>query len=258
MSLAIIAALVVLTLLVLGIVYTVNRNIEMARKRKAAAIAALQKRVNAYSSLLDCVPPHYLGSAMVQFVLKQVASALQDLLQIDPENSGALVEQDAILKQLSELTSGAKPPAYQLKSQQEAIEIRRSLMSAARFVQSLYQANQMNAQQAKQLISHLKNMAIQVTIDAYLLRALEARRESKSEVAVLMYQRAIEEIKRLPASPATKQMQAMIERNLQELGLRTAPSAFDKPTPADDGKSKLAEEFDHVLHEQDAWKKKHF
>lgn len=261
MSWGIIAGAVILAVLIIVALYIINRNIEAARARKAQAIAALRKRIGNFRSLLDAVPPHYLGTSIIQYLLGEIALSLQELQTIEPENPRYQDQLEACNAELAQITPQSRPPVYQLKSQQDAIEIRRSLVAASRFLQGLHQAGQLDANRARQLLGHLRLMANQVTIDTFLMKAAESRRENKTEVATLFYQRALEELRKLPAIPYIQQQINQIEKTLQEMGSKPPPSAFDKPKPAapkETGPSKLEQEMDASANEDEGWKKKYY
>ncbi len=257
MSWSLIVGAVVIAVLIISALWLVNRNIEAARERRRQKINALNRRAGSFLDLLDSVPMHYLGKLMSQYALEQVQQSMQELTQLEPANQRAFKLLEQSQQQLAQLTQSGAPPAHKITSQQEAQDIRRALISAARFVQSLNSSGHMETGRARQLLNHLKLMASQVSVDALMFKADEARREGKAPMALLLYQRALDELSHLPPSPYHTQMTSRIEGIMQELGKVSTASAFDKPKAAqDEVHSLLEEQFDASLKEEQSWKKK--
>ncbi len=249
-----IVAVVIACSLILAGLWAISRNIEAARERKRQRLHALHRRISSFLDLVESIPFTYLGSGLRQFALEQVQQSAQEILRLDPTDQRASKMLADVAGQLATPTSEAPP--FRLSTQVEASNIRRSLIEAARFLQLQHQQGLLAAQETRQLLNAVKASATRVQIDAMLLKAVEARQQDKAPTALLLYQRALDEIRKHPTYPKKEETIARLLATLEELGKTS--SAFDKPAAVAQGPSALTRALEADMAEEEQWKKKRF
>ncbi len=254
MAWGLIVAVVAVCSVIVALLWSVSRSMEAARERKRQRIHALQRRIISFLDLIDGIPPAYLGAAMRQFALEQVLACAQEILQLDPGDTRA--SRQVSEAQTALATAASEPPPVRISTQLEANNIRKSLIETARFLQSLHTQGLLEASKARPLLNAVKANATRVQIDALLLKANEARQQDKSASAVLLYQRALDELRKHPSYPRKEETIARIEETMVELGKTN--SAFDKPQVTSAAPSALTRALEADLAEEDQWKKKSF
>ncbi len=249
-----IVAVVIVCSLILAILWAISRNIEAARERKRQHLHALQRRITSFLDLVESIPFTYLGSRLRQFALEQVQLSAQEILHLDPDDLRASKMIEEVAGLLATPVSETTP--FRLSSQQEASNIRRSLIEAARFLQLQHQQGLLSAQEARQLLNAIKANSTRVQIDTMLLKAVEARQQDKAATALLLYQRALDEIRKQPTYPKKEEMIARLLATLEELGKTS--SAFDRPAPVESDENALTRALEADAAEEEHWKKKRF
>ncbi len=261
MSWSVIAAAVVVAILIISLIWSINRTLENNREQRRMKIAGIQRRCGSYTDLLNSIPLFYLGKDLAQYALEQIISLQQEWLELEPGQER--VQQTLLDAQgkLQALSQQASIPAHKIGSPVEAQNIRQSLISAARLIQNLHNNKEIEINKARQLLNHIRSKTIQIQVDLLIGKAEDARREAKLPVAILMYQRAFDEIKQMNASPEKTALQERIQKMIDELNQQReqqeqAEMNHTGSGPGQHHASQLEEEFDKSLKEEDSWKKR--
>ena len=258
-----ILAAVVVAILAIALLWSINKTLENNREQRRQKVAGISRRCGSFNDLLNSIPIFYLGKELTLFALEQLIALHQELLDIEPKNEraqAALLEAQLKFDQVTQLAS---LPSHSVNSSVEAQNLRQSLLSASRFIQNLHHNGQIEINKARQLLNHIRSKALQISIDMLLTKADESRREKKYPVAVLMYQRALNEAKQINTSPEKTALMAQIQSRIDETTLlqqtqveQNEASTGEVSAEHPHGHSVLEDEFDKSLKNEDAWKKR--
>ena len=128
MSWSMITAAVVVAILIISLIWSINRTLENNREQRRMKIAGIQRRCGSYSDLLNSIPLFYLGKDLAQYALEQYISLQQEWLELEP---GLERTQQNLLDaqgKLQALSQQASIPIHKIGSPVEAQNIRQSLM----------------------------------------------------------------------------------------------------------------------------------
>lgn len=260
MSILLVSIAIVVAVVVLGVVFAISRDMERRNARHAQLIADLRRQVGQNRSFLDYVPLAYLSLPVARYFQQQVLDALEQLRPLEPDNPRLAKELAAASEAMTNLSADVRPPAHSLKNTEEANEIRRSLTSLFKYLQNELQLGHLDAATAKTLLLPIRVSLIQIGAEVMALRAQDARREGRAEIAIMFWERAIAELKKAGNLPQFTPLIEQCQRNLAEMQGGQKPAA---PQPAEaakqppPGKSKLEIEMEGLIQQDEAWKKKY-
>lgn len=263
MSIVLVSIAIVVAIIILGVVFAISRDIERRNTLKAQQIADLRRQVGQNRSFLDYIPLAYLSLPVARYFQQQALDALEQLRPLEPDNPRLAKELAAASEALTNLSADTRPPPHNLKSAEEANEIRRSLTSLFKYLQNELQVGHLDAPTAKTLLVPIRVSLIQIGAEVMALRAQDAKREGRAEIAIMFWERAIAELKKAGNLPQFAPLVEQCQRNLAEM--QGGKPASPPPTPAAEaaakqpapGQSKLEKEMEGLIREDEAWKKKY-
>ncbi len=245
--------------LLLGAFY-IKQGIDQAEMKRAVQVAHHQKNARRLLRTLDNMPPQYCNSLLQQFVLEEVQRELGNILQITPQNSAIKRELAVIqerLTQLAQANEDSNAVAIDIKTLEEANNIRTLSQTLLKYVRQRYQANLLNKDTAQQLSNHLKKVTAQTALDLYLFKAKSFEIEKKYPLALPFYQRASQELEKHPYIEKHQELVTMVKEKLKlmnklEHQQHEESAANEEEATLGDGLDSLMEE------EEEKWKKKYF
>ncbi len=239
----------------IGLFY-ISHSIEKQRREKALMIANISDTAYRLQRLLDSVPAPYLSKDLQLLLLNQIKKRLERLMELSPNTEKFRKKRDAASEQISEVSASTikqQPP--QLKTPEEAAELRKRLQEMSKTIESFMQNKIIDATEARKHLTTLHNSFFEANLSYLSQSAEKAKTDGKLKLAILNYEKVIKEMQKRNQkgafSPRIEQVEALINAIRAELG--TMPE-----TEATDTDGELTQRMDEFLEEEDSWKKKYF
>ena len=240
----------------LGIFY-VKQGIEQAEMKRAVQVAHHHRLARRLLRAIDSLPPQYSSKTLQQFTLQEVEKELRTILQISPGNTGVQRERNVVHERLNQLGQTQQNPAHaEIKSLEEANDIRSHAQALLKYVHQCYQANLVAKDVAQSLSNQLKRAIAQTALDLYLFKAQNFESIEKYQMALPFYQRAKQELEKHPYLEKHQERVLMVNEKIKRMHQldqqqRAQEAANDEVT--------LGEGVDNLLQEDaEKWKKKYF
>lgn len=239
----------------IGLFY-VSHAIEKQRRQKALMIANLSDYAFRLQRLLDFIPDAYLNKDVRLLLLGQIHKRLEKLVELTPGNDKFTKKLESCNAQIADVqASGAPAQVPQLKTPEEANELRVLLQELSKVIEHFVQTKAIAVADAQKHLNAIQTSFIEANINYMLQMGQSARQEKKPKLAIHHYQKAMAEMsKRNQNGKYTeklKQLQLLLTELQTEAGIQEVQ-------PEDPGASELNAGLNELLEEQDAWKKKYF
>ena len=189
--------------------------------RRAERRARLHKRAAQFRSVLDSVPPRYLGTEVSQFLLNEVALCHADIIALDPASKEDEVALDDARKEIARLGESPILPDWSPKNEEEAVEVRRALSAAVRLVEHIQSTGGLTTARSRSLVQQLNNSIVRVRLESWMMQARTARAARDPQREVALWRRALEEFDHLPKNDESlvevEKIHAYLDRAQEEL-----------------------------------------
>ncbi len=251
----------IITLSVLGLggliaLFYVSHAIEKQRRQKALMIANLSDYAFRLQRLLDYIPDAYLNKEVRLLLLNQIKKRLEHLVKISPDNDKFGKKLESCNSQITDLQSyTAPPPPPQLKTPEEANELRTLLQELSKVIDHLVQTKAISLNDAQRHQVALQASFIDANINYMLQMGQTAQKEKKPKLAIHHYQKAANEMTKRNQNGQYNEKLAQLKAIITEL---QAESGIQETPEVDPGASELNAGLNEMIEEQDAWKKKYF
>lgn len=238
----------------IGLFY-ISHSIEQQRRQRALLIANISDFAFRLQRLLDSIPPAYLGKDIQLLLLGQIKKRMERLKELAPSNDKFRKKLDATNEHIAEVTgSTAKQVKPQIKSPEEASQIRTLLQDLSKIIETFAQNKIITVAEARTHLAFLQSSYLDANLNHLLHQAETARQEQKPKVAILNYEKALTEMKKRNKkgnfSERIEQVTAIINQLREEAG-HAVVSTADEP-------NELNQAINELIEEEDAWKKKYF
>ena len=256
MSTEMIVVLIFVGLAALIGLFYISHAIEKQRRQRALLIANLSDYAFRMQRLLDFIPPAYISNDIRLLLLKQIKKRLERLVEISPQNDKYRKKLDSCNAQISDVgTGGAAPPPPQLKTPDEANELRALLQELSKVIEAFVQSKVISANEAQKHLQALQKSFIEASVNYYLQLGQTAQQEKKAKLAIHYYQKALAELVKRNKNGVYN---TRIEQIKHQLSILQEEANTEQPQTASEGSSELNKGMDQLLEEEDAWKKKYF
>lgn len=239
----------------IGLFY-VSHAIEKQRRQKALMIANLSDYAFRLQRLLDFIPTAYLSKDVRLLLLGQIKKRMEKLVELAPGNEKFSKKLDSCNAQIADTQSTAIPPqAPQLKTPEEANELRTLLQELSKVIEYFVQSKVLPVAEAQRHMASIQHSFIDANLNYLLQMGQAARQEKKPKLAIHHYQKAMAEMHKRNQkglfNEKMQQLKAILEELQSEAGIVEVPAATE-------GSSELNAGLNELLEEQDGWKKKYF
>lgn len=239
----------------IGLFY-VSHAIEKQRRQKALMIANLSDYAFRLQRLLDFIPAAYLSKEVRLLLLNQIKKRMEKLIELAPDNEKFAKKLDSCNTQIADIQSTSTPPqAPQLKTPEEANELRTLLQELSKVIEYFVQSKVLPAAEAQRHMVSIQNSFIDANLNYLLQMGQAARQEKKPKLAIHHYQKALAEMHKRNQNGQYNEKIQQLKTVLGEL--QTEAGIVETPA-ATEANSELNEGLNELLEEQDAWKKKYF
>jgi hypothetical protein len=236
----------------------IAQTISQKKQQRERLLAALKVRVRNFKFMLNGFPTGFLPKELTLLVQRSLMQLLEQLAKLEP---GASHTQDlqAVAQQMAE-TQRQPPqgnnPTQILENPQQVRDIKASLEELYKFIFHLEAKRQLLPSQAEVYRSMVRNLVLQLTVDAYVLHGRIARDKDKPRLAIHYFDLALKlmikertsgqfdsRIEQLRA--AIKELEGRLQKEVQQSGQEGA----DDPDQA-----AISQEWDKFA--EQSWKKK--
>ncbi len=251
--------IIILAILALGGLvglFYVSHAVEKQRRQKALMIASLSDYAFRLQRLLDFIPAAYLHKDVRLLLLTQIKKRMEKLVELAPSNEKFAKKLESCNAQISDVQTSAIPPqAPQIKTPEEANELRTMLQELSKVIEFFVQTKVLAGAEAQRHLAAIQNSFIDANLNYLLQMGQVARQEKKPKLAVHHFQKAMSEMHKRNQKGQYNDKIQQLKTIITELQTETG----NAPEPAaTEGNSELTAGLDQLLEEQDAWKKKYF
>lgn len=239
----------------IGLFY-VSHAVEKQRRQKALMIANLSDYAYRLQRLLDYIPAAYLNKDIRILLLNQIKKRMDKLIELAPSNDKFRKKLDSCIAQISDIHSSAVPPqAPQLKTPEEASELRTLLQELSKVIEHFAQTKIIAVTDAQKHLASIQASFIEANLNYLMQMGQTARQEKKPKLAIHHYQKAMAEMGKRNQNgqynEKLQQLKTLISELQNEAGVVEVEEVSDTHSELNAGLSEMIEE-------QDAWKKKYF
>lgn len=239
----------------IGLFY-VSHAIEKQRRQKALMIANLSDYAFRLQRLLDFIPDAYLNKDVRLLLLGQIHKRLERLVELTPGNDKFTKKLESCNAQIADVqSSGAPAQIPQLKTPEEANELRVLLQELSKVIEHFVQTKAIAVGEAQKHLNAIQLSFVEANINYMLQMGQSARQEKKPKLAIHHYQKAVGEMTKRNQNGKYTEKLKQLQLLLTEL---QAEAGIQETQPEDTGASELNAGLNEMLEEQDAWKKKYF
>lgn len=236
----------------------VVQSIRQKKQLRGRLIAGLKLRARNFQYMLSGFPPGFLPRELTLLVQRSLKLVLDQLAQLEPRNPRHTGDLQDLAAKIAVTEKQPDNPGTQLAAEsiRQISEIKSYLEELFKFVQHLEMKKQLNEAQAIAHRSMVKQLLLQLSIDAYILHARAAQEKEKPRLAFHYYDLAQKLMQRegrggqfdakLARIGVLKQA---LEQSIAELGA--------KPEPGGEAEaSAVSQEWDEFDRVEQSWKKK--
>lgn len=238
----------------IGLFY-ISHSIEKQRRQRALLIANLTDYAFRLQRILDSIPPAYTGKDLQLLLLGQIKKRMERLKELAPSNDKFRKKLDSANAQIAEVTAATAPQTKpQLKSPEEANQIRTQLQELSKVIENLTQNKVIAVDEARRHLAFLQNSFVDANLNFLLQVAENSRKEDKPKLAILNYEKALAEMKKRNQKGAYTERMEQITAIINELKVEAGHAVQNES----DHENELNQAMNEMLEEEDAWKKKYF
>lgn len=243
--------------LVLGLFF-VSHNIEKQKAQRALMVANIGERVQQLNRLIDATPPAYLNKDLKLLIQNEIKKRIEKLTELAPEKDNFRKGLESISAQINETQSSTtKPPTPQIKSPEEAEQIRNVLQQHNKLIEALVQNKTIPLAEGKKHIAQIQASYFEAKVNHSINLAEQNRMAGKTKLAIHNYHKAIAELTKHNQNNMYAQKIAELKGVVGQLQEETGVQGqtTEKATSTDDA---LSQGLDELLEEDNSWKKKYF
>jgi len=188
MSAFTIISVLTLLLTVLVAYVFIKQSIEKKRKQILRILRALKQRANDFKLLLNGFPENFLSKDLSELVIRCLMNVMEQLVQLEPNDSTHLESLSILSKQLEETKRRPKDSKRaKLENPQQVKEVKRLLQELNKFILHFKNKGSITPGQHKTYESQIKQLVIQMTVDNYIISAKQALSGGKTRLVVHYY-----------------------------------------------------------------------
>ena len=233
----------------------ISQSVRHKREQRSRLLKALKARSRTFKFMLSGFPSGFLSKDLTMLVQRSLAEVSEQLTKLEPNDPKHLQDFQLATNELSDSQRAPeRRSAVSLESQQQVKEVKMCLEELYKYIVRLEQKNAVAKPLANNYRAQIKQLVLQVTVDAYILHGKKAKQAQKSKLALHYFELALN----LLMKEAKKgQFNTKISELQQEVATLREAAAEDTTSIVDtDDESKLKADWDQVSAGEDLWKKK--
>lgn len=236
----------------------VQQTIQANREQRKRLTAALRARVRSFKFMLSGFPTGFLPKELTALVQRSLADVCEQLSRLEPGNQEHAQDLQMVTAMINE--TQRQPPqqsAAPLENQQQIKDVKNGLEELHKFVFRLEQRRVLASNQSQIYRNQIRDMMVQVTVDAYCLSGNQANQAGKIKLAIHYFDLALSLILREGKADIfrakVQKLQQTIEQ-LKEVSSQEVVSPESNPDNIPD--LKVQSEWDKFGSKDSVWKKK--
>ncbi|HEY6528895.1 MAG TPA: hypothetical protein VIZ65_09400 [Cellvibrionaceae bacterium] len=185
MSSVFVISSIVIVLAILACYAFVSQTLALRKEHRERLMTVLSAKVRNFKHMLNGFPPGFLPKDLTVLVLRSLIDLYEQLVDVAPDNSQYKQDLQSISQQLNDVQRQHKPttPAA-IDNPQQLKDAKTCLDELHKFVFQLEGKGALNRTQADNYRNLIKQLLLQVTVDAYLFSGKHARQASKTRLAI--------------------------------------------------------------------------
>jgi hypothetical protein len=240
--------------LVLAAVFYLSNYYEDQKRKKILLINQLNQQSLTLLNFLDYIPARYLHKDLVQLLLSENFQICQRLFQMTQNDKHhkrlntlqGMIEQSSSGKPVNQLKKLTKP-----NETKAALECFKTL---AHKVEKMHVRKLISASQARTFLTPMHLGLIEVKIEGFIASANVASQGEKPKLALSHFYSAMKELEKHPDDNYKHDIAKSLRAQIDEI-----ESNLEETIAAEGGDdSRLDQGVDHLLDEDENWKKKYF
>jgi chromosome segregation ATPase len=259
MSSTYIIGIIVALLIALSCYAFVSQSIDKKRKQKQRLLAALKTRSRNFKYMLNGFPPDFLTKDLQTLVNRCLVDVTEQLARIEPDNKTYVEELQLFSKQLEEIKrKPQKTKRKQLDNPQQVKEVKKYLQELNKFIASMVSRGNISKAQSTSYERQIKNLVLQMTVDAYLLNAKQSQQSNKARLAVHYYTLALKLLTKENAQGTYQKQITQLKTVIAQLEDKLAEEEpeYKESEHSVASRDAAAKEWDELNEDDDSWKKK--
>ncbi len=251
---------IIVALLICVLCYAViAQNIEKKRKQKQRLLSALQVRARNFKFMLNGFPQDFLTKELTILVYRCLVDVCEQLAKLEPREPAYVEELQLYGGQMEEAKrKPAQSKRKALENPQQVKEVKLHLEDLNKFIHQLQKRGSINQSQLEVYSRQIKQLVLQMSVDAYLMNARQAEGSEKTRLAIHYYSLARKLLVRENAKGVFQKQVAKINNviNQLEVRLREEEPDYAETELQSVQKEEAREAWNKFSEEDERWKKK--
>ncbi len=236
----------------------VVQTVRQKKQQQARVVAGLKLRARNFQYMLNGFPDGFLPRDLTLLVQRSYRLVLGQLSQLEPKNRQHIEDIQEIAAKITATEKQPDNPGMQLAAEnvQQISEIKSYLEELFKYMVQLEMKKQLTGLQANGYRAMIKQLLLQLSIDAYILHARNAQEKEKPRLACHYYELAQQLIQREGRGQQFEAKLARITAARETLEQSMAAGGAN-PEPGDEAEaSAVSHEWDEFDRVEQSWKKK--
>lgn len=180
---------VIIVLLAVLVCYAfVAQTLKQKREQRARLLAALKTRARNFKFMINGFPQAFLPRDLTLLVQRSLIEVCENLSRLEPREPSHLQDLQAISSLMAETQRHAKPNSQvPLENPQQIKEVKICLEELYRFIHSIESKGTLSRNQAENYRSQIHQLALQITVDNYVIQGSAAENTTKPKLAIHYY-----------------------------------------------------------------------
>ena len=251
----------IIIVLLIGVVCyaIIAQNLEKKRKQQQRLLSALQVRARNFKFMLSGFPPDFLTKELTILVYRCLVDVCEQLAKLDPKETTYVEELQLYSGQMEEVKrKPSQTKRKALENPQQVKEVKHHLEDLNKFIHQLQKRGSISQSQKESYSRQIKQLVLQMSVDAYLLNARQAEQSEKARLAIHYYGLARKLLVRENAAGDFQKQVARINNaiSLLEIQLREEEPDYEETELQVAQKEEAREAWDKFSEDDDLWKKK--
>lgn len=252
-SIFVISSIIVVLAILVGYTF-VSQTLTLRRQHRERMITVLSAKVRNFKHMLSGFPPGFLPKDLIVLVLRSLIDLYEQLVDADPDSAQYKQDLQAISQQLNEVQRQDRAlPQVSIENPQQIKDAKVCLDELHKFVFQLEGKGALNRSQADSYRNLIKQLLLQLTVDAYLFSGRHAKQANKTRLAIHYFGLAHKLLTKENRNGVQDKKIAGLAQILKELEekLQTEEPRNSVTQQADDTDAQW-----NALKSDDSWKKK--
>lgn len=260
MSIYIVSGIIALLILLVGYAFIAHA-LEKRRVQRLRLLNALKGRERNFKYMITGLPANFLPAELSSLIYRALIETCEQLAKLEPKEPYHRADASQYTAQMSTLNQAPGTPRVRLENPTQIKEVREQLQELFRFVAQQEHQQQINKVQAAAYGDQIKRLALQISVDNYVMQARLAQQQSKRRLAVHFYSLARKQLSGANANHNYDKQIAQLQTIITKL--EEAPEAQSEQSEQSKSTAKITNKEQGPISkeweqfgEEDEWKKK--